>query len=377
MTGFSERGDYFSVYIDNSLLNFEFVLSNGSRVHLKSNQTLETSTTTYQVNLELGTDQVDLAVSTVSGSSLTEVERMTAATIAPAASGFTTVCAGGTLLELPYYEGLMERVIFNRITLSDSSFIGNVNVESRTDVISFRRDVYDPPLAFERVIFSDSLRISFEMRMEQDDFLAGTPFEIIMNENNFLSFIILANRRFTPVGFGPAGFLTLECPTGQPILDDNRWHHIDLTFIRNMDGTANFRLIVDYKPSSLCELTEQMHQQALGAILTVFINSGATIDFGVPKADVDPNIQINFVGCFRNIKFDRDGEGSSMRPDLSLMIRTEERFGSGDTCYGCMEPDLVVCGGNDEVCADCGFNESAQCFESGDTCTIGKLGMWK
>lgn len=366
MTGISPRGDYFNLYLEESLVRLDFVPSNETRVQLTANQMLDSSAS-YQIDVQLELEQIHVIISTLSGSVVEEIERLSENTTVSVVSGFTSICIGGTMLELPYYDGVVERAIFNRVSLSNRTFVGSSSVETRAEVISLRPNITQPPLRFERLNFANNyFNIMFEMRLEQDELsLAGIPIEMI-NAEATLSFLVVANH-FSIIGFGP-GFVSVDCRTfGQPVIDDNRWHHVNLTLIRNGDGTANVHLIVDNQLSSLCKQTNSM---ALDNVLASLIASETPLDFGLPKEDLSSGTTVDFVGCFRNFEFRQTpSDNSPVRPDLALVTKTSQRFGAGDSCYACLPTDSsdASCQG-ELVCADCGFNISAQCLAPSNVC---------
>ena len=370
MTGISPRGDYFNLYLEESLVRLDFVPSNETRVQLTANQMLDSSAS-YQIDIQLELKQIHVIISTLSGSVVEEIERLSENTTVSVVSGFTSICIGGTMLELPYYDGIVERAIFNRVSLSNRTFVGSSSVETRADVISLRPNITQPPLRFERLNFANNyFNIMFEMRLEQDELsLAGTPIEI-SKDGTTLSLFVVSNH-FSIIGFRATGFVSADCRLfGQPVIDDNRWHHVNLTLIRNDDGTSNAHLIVDSQISSLCEVTDSVQKQTLDSILASLITSGAPIDFGIPTMDRMSSTTVDFIGCFRNFEFRQTpSDNSPVSPDLALAKKTVQRFGAGDSCYGCLPTDSsdASCQGG-LVCADCGFNISAQCLAPSNVC---------
>lgn len=373
MTGFTFTGDSFSLYLLDRFLNLEYLPYNKTQLRLRVREALDLSAK-YRIDFQLGVDQVELRLATISGSILTEIVQMSENLTTPAVNGvFTTVCVGGTMLEMPYYEGIVERVIFNRAPLSDQSYMGQVNEESRVNVISFRPNIHEPPLRFEKLNFVNYLRISFEMRQKPDSQgFSGTPLES-KNEKNELAFMVFNDRLtlFTNNG------IIERCPS---VINDNIWHHVDFQLQLYDNNTANFHLTVDKQSANLCQLTSDQDRARLRIVLDSLMNSSSPLEFGVADRVVI-GIQsrtANFVGCFKNFEFRQTVDTPPVRPDLASVIRTGGRFAPGDlnTCYSCTQRQAseISCQ-NEEVCTSCGFRESECRPNSGDVCQQGKREM--
>ena len=354
MTGVSSSRDQFNLYLEQRILKLELISVN-SYVRLSTSQALDISTS-YQIDFEIRNDQVVLVLATVSQSGGTEVERLNGNVTFPVATFFTTVCVGGTMLEIPYYVGLLERVIYNAVSLSDRSIVQQfASEEMPVNLISIDRDV--PPLTFSRFNFATFQRLKFEMRVERDTDLAGiaaTPlassgggFEIVFSTFNGMFAILGSNS------------LTIFC-TNTPSIIDNEWHRIDLTLLRNSDGTADLSLIVDDRSCV------SLGNSQLGEILDSLATLSAPLRFGVNRLDMN---MARFIGCFQNIEFRETVDSEPLRPDLASAIRAEERFSTGeDQCYSCMQKLTGCLVENGEVCADCGYLHSAQCLDSRSDC---------
>ena len=335
MTGIFSTNSQFNLYIEEGILTLELISTNRS-VKLSAGRALDRSTS-YQIDFEVRKDSVELIVATISGSVLSEFERLSRNLPFPIASIFTTVCVGGTMLEVPYYAGILERVIYNAIPLSDVSLVPLATVETPVDLISFSEEISEPPLTFERFNFANYLRITFEMRLEPDNTNAGTPIAS-RNDDFEIQFTTLNGQLIV---FGTNN-LVVSCPN-TPIVHDYMWHRIDLTLTRNGNGTADFYITVD---DQSCEITMDSDRTKFGELLTSLINSNAPLDFGVSKIDMTTNsVSARFIGCFRNIEFRETVSSEPVRPDLALAIRSEERFGTGEECYVCRHEDRIPCQG--------------------------------
>ena len=359
MTGVMGAYEHFLLYIEEYVLKLDLVSSNQSLLEqLNIDQRLDNSTS-YQIDFQIETDHVELVLATVSGS---EIETLSRNLTTPTANGFfVTICVGGAMLELPYYEGTLERVIFNRVTLSDQNNTEQATVESRANLIHLVNITNPPPLRFERLNLASYRRISFEMRMQQDNGISGAPISS-SNPEVELAFIVFNNKLIL---FSSTGFF-VSCPSEQPVIDDNIWHHVDLTLLRNGDGTANFRLIVDDQPSHACEITNSEEQMEFGILLESLISSSAPLDFGAPKAIVGSPRLVNYIGCFRNLEFRQEVDCPPVQPNLDSVIRLGERF-SEKGCQDCSETDMISCPGGD-VCTNCGFNMTSQCQDPENVC---------
>ena len=389
MTGFTGTGDGFSLYLEDRVLKLDFVPFNGSLLKLRVNQMLDLLTS-YQIDIELGMDQIELRLATISGSVSTEIVQLTGNLTTSFVNGvFTTICVGGTMLELPYYGGIVERVIFNRAPLSDQSYMGSMSQESQTDVISFKDGILDPPLQFRRLTFANFLSLSFEIRMEMDSFPIGVPLKSRLGGGDDFSFSLLNNRfalfgvldvNNSVLGINNSINLFITCPFNQPEINDNRWHHVSLTLIRFDNGSANFNMIVDKDPSHACRLERDEDQSNFGKLLDESVSLGSFLEFGVSDTvnifgpGPPSSERGKFVGCFKNMEFRRTANSPPVRPDFASLIKTVGRFGSGDSCYGCVQ-SMVRCQGG-EVCVDCGFSEADQCQPSpGGVCSQGEREM--
>ena len=331
MTGVSHSGEQFYLYLEKSILKLELISSNGFG-KLSTDQVLNRSTS-YQVDFVVGADMVELSLATISGS---VIKRLNKTLTFPIATFFTTVCVGGTMLEIPYYVGILERVIYNAVPLSDRSFVQHyAKVETLVNVISISDQFAGPPLIFERLNFANYHRITFEMRLKQDTVgLSGTPFA---SSGKFEIQFTTFNGQFTI--FGSNGLVVL-CPSTPPV-DDNMWHRIDLILMRNGNGMANFTLTVD--DISCDRLTDSQRAQ-FGELLASLTDLDAPLRFGVSKLAWDTvTVSARFIGCFRNIEFRETPNSEPIHPDLTSVTRSEQRFSKGEEdCYTCSQQDKLT-----------------------------------
>jgi hypothetical protein len=362
MTGVSSHGDQFNLYLEDSVLKLELISVNRSfKLGVNTSQVLD-SAASYQVDFEIRSDRIDLILATISDSGgLTEIERLNGTVTFPVATSFTTVCVGGTMLEIPYYVGLLERVIYHAAPLSDQSFMQQyATVETPVNLISVS-EISDTPLTFQRFTLADDYqRITFEIRLEMDsNQLTGTPLSTRGGELQF----VVTNGDFSILSmFGSPFFLFVGCPDTGKV--DNQWHRIDIILFRNGDGMADLYVSVD--EVSCNPLTEQNHME-LERILDSLITSNTLLDFGVTQSSETMNGR--FVGCLRNIEFGETADSEPVRPDLASAIRAEERFTRGEEeCYSCRMGATTDCQNAGEVCADCGYLYPAQCLDSLQSC---------
>ena len=373
MTGVSGTSDHFDLYFQDGVLIFEYSY-NKTQVKFRTDQALDGSLT-YQIDILLERNLTQLTLSTVEGSQLSEVQQWTEDLIVPVESGvFRTVCLGGSTVTIPYYEGVLERVIFNRVPLSDRSYIGRESVESPTHVISFRREYTNPPLTFDTLTFANNMRLTFEFRMQPDGQVSGTPL-MYGTDVVQLSFLV-ANGQFMIFGTGDqAGFLIPTCSPGPSDLDNNEWHHLDINVTRNSNGSADLRAVVDNNPSVMCETDTDELRMRLGSYLDTLTSSNASLQFGVVRPVGMDGAVANFIGCFQNIEFRETLESSPIIPDLGGFIRSTDRFATGDleSCFSCTSS--LDCSGSGGTCGDCGFVYPDQCLSPDSTCPPGKYSI--
>ena len=331
MTGLSSASDQFNLYLDKTILKFELISSHGF-VKLSMDQALNCSTS-YQVDFQIRADMVELNLATISGSI---IKRLIKTVTFPVASFFTTVCVGGTMLEIPYYVGILERVIYNAVPLSDHSFVQQyARVETPVNLISISDQFAGPPLIFEQFNFANYRRITFEMRLNQDTTgLSGTPFASSGKfEIQFTTFI----GQFAIFG---GNRLMVLCPN-TPLVDNNEWHRIDLTLTTKDNGTADFTLTIDDKS---CDRLTDLQRVQFGELLASLTDSNAPLRFGVSKLAQDTvTVLVKFIGCFRNIEFRETPNSEPIRPDLASVIRSGKRFSKGEEeCYACSQQDKLT-----------------------------------
>ena len=358
MTGVSHSGDQFNLYLDKSFLKLELISVTNGSVKLSTDEALNRSTS-YLVNFEVGVNMVELSLLTISG---TVIERLNRTLIFPAATFFTTVCVGGTMLEIPYYVGLLEQVVYNAVPLSNRSFVQQyATVETPVNLISFSADYIDPPLTFQRFSFANIQRITFEIRLKKDNSNFGTLI-LYRNDDLEIQFTII-EAKFTVFLSDP--FVGIGC-TGTSPVRENVWHRIDLTLIRNGDGTADMSATID---DISCDPLTDSERMDLGMAISSLIDSSAPLQFGYTQKTMMNNMVVpgtKFIGCLQNIEFRETPDSEPIRPDLASAIRSVERFGTGEECHECMEKTVTCTNG--EMCVDCGFMYPALCLDSSNSC---------
>ena len=362
MTGVSSGGHQFNLYLEDGILKLELISGERS-VELSTSQVLDSSTS-YQVKFEIRSDQVDLILEIISESGdLTEIERSNGIVSFPVPTSFTTICVGGSMLEIPYYTGTLERVIYNIQPLSSQSFMQqHATVETPVNLISVSEDS-DTPLTFRLNLADNYQRITFEIRVElASNGLAGTPLSTRGNELQFTVF----NNFFAIISIGSSFGLFVMCPDTAEL--DSQWHRIDIILSRN-DGIADLYVTVDEVPCA--PLTNESHME-LGRILDSLTNSSnsALFDFAATHTSpLNPEFPTTFVGCLRNIEFTETANSEPVRPDLASAIRADERFRRGEEeCNSCRTDKTTGCSNAGEVCADCGYLYPAQCLDSLQSC---------
>ena len=339
-----------------------------------SDQPLDRSLT-YQIDIQLEHNQTQMTLSTVSGTQLREVGQWSEDLKVSVTNGvFETVCVGGSTLHVPYYEGLLEQVIFNRVPLSDQSFVGQASVEFPIYSISFRSEFAEPSLTSDTMTFENNVRLTFDLRIQPDGLIYGTP--LVYGKDSIEISFLAANGQFSIIASAPGlEFLRLVCSTISVNLGDNSWHHIDVTITRSSNGTANLRAVLDNDPSLLCESATYEQRALLTLYLDTLANLSAPIRFGVSTpvmfSGIDADGIVNFIGCFNNIEFRETPGSSPVRLDVGGVIRTEERFAMGEECYTCTQQGTNSCEATD-VCADCGFFRPESCFSPESVCLSGE-----
>lgn len=360
MTGVSSGGNQFNLYLEDDILKLELISGDRS-VKLSTSQVLDSSTS-YQVNFKIRSNRADLILETISESGgLTEIERLNGTVTFSVPTSFTTVCVGGSMLEIPYYMGVLERVIYNAAPLSDRSFMRQyATMETPVNLISVS-EVSDTPLTFQRFNLADNYqRITFEIRLEMaSNMLTGTP---LSTRGGELQFVVI-NGDFSIASLGSPFQFFVMCPGTAKV--DNQWHRIDIVLSRNGDGIADLYVTVD---EVSCEPLTNANQMELGRILDSLINSNSALfDFAVTQRS--QSMSGSFVGCLRNIEFKETADSDPVRPDLGSAIRAEERFRRGEEeCYSCRMDETTDCQNAGEVCADCGYLHPAQCLDSLQSC---------
>ena len=359
MTGLSENGDRFALYLEYSQLLYELTNDNETVLSISSqNLNLNSS---YQVSLVRQSDQVEVTVSLISvdlqseerfNGILTGDESMESVV-------FESICVGGGLLEVPNYEGIESNVFFNYFALSEERNFDELDQMCvlRMDHVYIQPSMASPSLQFEKQTLENN-RISFELRTPENAvasvllFSTNDEFELLItNFNGDIASI-------SSVVGDSASSLFNVCPLTSS-LNNGEWHHIDMQ--RTETGLM---FMIDRRP---CDFSHEDLPERLNSLANAPLQFGATTDD--VEGDASPGVAVPFEGCFQNIEFRREVDSEPFRPNLEVAINTEESF-NAIGCFNCSSSHEVDAGCSDEC--NCIFTESNQpscsCPGDGDSC---------
>ena len=348
---------------------FEYFDAVGNKTAVYSKDLPEINEDTYQIDFNQTTSEVVMAISQVLSSDEVELIESESVSVLGLLNvvHFDTICIGGVIMELPYYSGVLERVLYNHFSLTEERNFDTFqrSSNSRSNFISFTNASLTPWPVFERFTFETSRRISFEIRVP----LNGRGHLLEVNNAAEMAQYLLAifNGDLT-ISLGSAELPRL-CGLGSGYLNDNEWHWIVVDIIIG-DSLTRSEIHHTIDGTQHCSISggEDFRQDLLAILST-------PLEFGSSSQGENG---VSFVGCMQNLVFELKNGGEIFRPNLEALALVKERFEvSEGTCFACAEGNGGVCGemedsngfpggndgGEDTVCTQAGFGCATLCEE--------------
>ena len=299
--------------------------------------------TLYQIDLTTSTDRYDLVLLESSSGEdvVTEIERRgsnPSEQLYLPSTIFTTVCLGGSLLEVVNYVGVIQRVFFNYNSLTEERNFLNLEAENieRSDVISFERS--ETPRSLDFTSFSlRSHQISFQARFV-DDHVNGA---LLTVENDVYEIAITAfNRILLLISNNKSAGTFLQTNSILVTITDGEWHSYQVRLNSTESGTA---LILMLNGASY-SLSNPGTSTAINSLLDSPLKFGSTNTFA----------SATFQGCLGEFEFQRTPNSVPFRPNLEAVPRTNSLFDT-DRCLHCSSGTTSRQGCvNGEMCVDRG-----------------------
>ena len=324
----------------------------------------------YQVDLSLvsdcSSDCTKLLLQTVSEEGeVTMVDMATNRNSIHRSTIFTTVCVGGSLLEVKNYRGRMQRVFFNYNSLLEeqNSCRLEARSEKRSNVITFASTNISRSFILKRYSLR-SARIAFQVRFVDRGVIfavENTEYVLLISSFNSDSIVVLKEAK------GVDFFMTLTFEK----TSDREWHQFEISTYLNQTegGKSEIRFRYDGKDKIVMD-------ESLTPLLASFIDT--PLQFGpITDAVFSPGAAPTFNGCLRDFEFQQTAESEIFRPNLEELPRVNPAAFFVDNCYNCIAKTPSVMCSSGQVCVDPGFAEAAECGcpqgYQGPTCQ-GKLG---
>ena len=350
-TAFSQNG-YFSLRIENSQLIYKY---NNLSTLIKRNLNdvfppiileIRNRSQAYQIDLTVHKLVSDLSLRSLSNGSVQSGREV--------ASGMTqgliysTVCVGGSLLEVHNYNGLMRRALFNYNSLLEerNACLLQSRRQTRSDFISFNGALNKWSFALERVNLRAS-RMSFQFKRTG----TGDTIFWVLNDNEsiFLSSVSLFTVFSATVG-GVHTFADYDA------LDGDEWHQVDIHTSFSGNGQDSISIAIDGQTVIPEILATDPRELSTGRLnLSEVIDS--PIHFGSQSFSGS-----SFTGCMREFIFHETPSSEILRLNLDVLpLLNSTEFSIDRSCFSCNGG--ISCPDN-QMCSDPGYNESMRCVDS-------------
>ena len=349
---------------------FEYFDAVGNKTAVYSKELPGINTNTYQIDFNQTTSEVVMAISQVLSSDEVELIESESVSVLGLLNvvHFDTICIGGVIMELPYYSGVLERVLYNHFSLTEERNFDTFqrSSNSRSNFISFTNASLTPWPVFERFTFETSRRISFEIRVPLNG--RGHLLEV-NNAAEKVQYLLFIFSGDLAIGLGSS---FTQCGLGSGFINDNEWHLIVVDIIIG-DSLTRSEIHHTIDGTRHCSISggENVTQNLLAILST-------PLEFGPTSQGPEGQTDLAFLGCMQNLIFELENGGEIFRPNLEALALVEERFEvSEGTCFACAEGNVGVCnemedsngfpggndGGEDTVCTQAGFGCATLCEE--------------
>lgn len=360
----------FNLFIKDSVLHYELTVGE-NEYFVNSNLNLAIDNI-YRISLTNNDNEIEILIRSVSSTNQIAVVETIPLSLTPGEilPEFEVVCVGGGAMEVPIYDGVMERVHVGHVSLLESQ--QNYSLSSSrqrietTNVIKFSNESASPPLVFTKHgLHSDN--ISFQFRLSPDikngillrardarDGIAQLMITIFSQDSGDV----------VMTGLSSTGWGVKDCDS--IFVTDGDWHHFELTKTGDpTSGESGIVMTIDGISSNSCYLNMTGFSQIIESETSI-------LEFGPTSTNnLQPSVTpLPFLGCFQKFKFVKGT--STFQPNLEVPVMQYDRF-YGDGCYDCSlnesrESNCI----NGGVCQNVAALESTECKclkeFTGDTC---------
>ncbi len=369
MVAHAEVGDsFFSLRLEGNRTVFEYDITVGvSAFNLTMDTVLESSGTTYQIDLTTTFNRAELVISSVAanGNEVSELERFdtsdrNGAVIYPESTVFSTVCLGGSLLDYRNYLGTLQSSFFNYNSLLEERTSSILQTEgvARSDTIVFADDETPRSLRFTRLTLRN--RFTFQVRHPRTN-PRGILFHV---ENGLYDFVLSTFDHLTLVGIFTDLIRQMDIEpnffacsgSSEIVANDEEWHKYEV--VTNLDPAEGefVSLSVIFDDCVLvCQFNSPEYAAPILSLADAPLQFGSAHDFLASNDEVP----YAFRGCMSGFEFEESDGSGVFRPNLEAVPRHSSLF-NATGCSHCVSKQRT-CAGSGEVCIDPGFEEVGRC----------------